>query len=197
MLEKLIEADTNLFLWLNSFHNSFFDSIMWFISGKKEWIPLYLLILGIIIYKYKSKSVWIILSISLVIACSDLVSTQVLKDGIQRFRPTHNPEISHLVHIVNDYRGGYYGFVSSHAANGFGLAVFIVLLLRNKSLSVFMLAWAVLVSYSRIYLGVHYPGDILGGALLGSAFAIIFYRLYQYSMRKYIVPRYYKKETND
>lgn len=197
MLEKLIETDISFFLWLNSFHNDFFDHIMWFISGKKEWIPLYLILLGLIVYKFKTKSIWILISIALVITCSDIVSTKVLKEGIERFRPSHNADIEHLVHIVNGYRGGNYGFVSSHAANSFGLAVFIALLFKDKRITIFMIVWALVVSYSRIYLGVHYPADILGGALVGAAFAWLFYFLYQYSMNKLINPKFYKTIVND
>lgn len=168
MLDNLLKTDQELFLWLNSFHSQAWDRIMWFISGKTEWIPLYLILLALIIYKFRWKSIPVILILILAITLADQIAARVVKEGFQRLRPSHAPEISHLVHIVNNYRGGSYGFVSNHAANSFALAVFMTLLIRNRWLSLFMLFWALVVSYSRIYLGVHYPGDILGGAVLGS-----------------------------
>ena len=107
----------------------------------------------------------------ILITLSDSVAARVIKESVQRLRPTHNPAIESLVHIVNDYRGGSYGFVSNHASNTFALAVFLSLLFRNRYFSIGILIWAAVVSYSRIYLGVHYPGDIIGGALLGVGWA--------------------------
>lgn len=184
MLDWLIEIDTKLFIWLNSFHNDFCDKIMWFISGKKEWLPLYALIIGYIIYKCRWRSIWIFLSVGLLITLADTISTQILKENIERLRPSRNPEISEFVHIVNGYRGGKYGFVSSHAANSMALATFLALVLKNRFFTIFIITWAILVSYSRIYLGVHYPGDIIGGILLGLVLAYTIFNLYKYSIYK-------------
>ena len=177
MLDKLIHIDTRLFLWLNSFHSPCRDSIMWHISGKPEWIPLYLLLLGVIIYKYRWKSIAVILAVSLTITLADQLAVKAFKEVFMRLRPSHEPALEGLVHLVNDYRGGQYGFVSNHAANSFGLAVFISYLFKNKYVTTGMLVWACVVSYSRIYLGVHYPADILGGALLGAGIASFMYFL--------------------
>jgi undecaprenyl-diphosphatase len=178
MLERLNALDTDLFLRLNSFHSPFFDKVMWFISGRIEWLPLYLILIGYIIYRYRWKSVAILVALILGVALADQLAVKAFKEVFQRFRPTHNPEIQNLVHIVNGYRGGNYGFVSNHAANTFALAVFLCFLFRNKFFGAFILVWATIVSYSRIYLGVHYPGDVFGGALLGALIAWLVYLIY-------------------
>ncbi|MBN2522805.1 MAG: phosphatase PAP2 family protein [Bacteroidales bacterium] len=179
MLDQLLKLDTNLFLWLNSHHSPFWDNVMWFISGRIEWLPLYLVLIAFIIYRFRWKSIPILIAAILTIALADQLAVKAFKEVFERLRPTHNPEIQHLVHIVNDYRGGSYGFVSNHAANSFSLAMFISLLFKNHYVTIGMLFWAFLVSYSRIYLGVHYPGDILGGIALGIGigwFIIFIYR---------------------
>ncbi|QQS52131.1 MAG: phosphatase PAP2 family protein [Bacteroidota bacterium] len=177
MLDKILTLDTNLFLWLNGFHSEAWDKVMWFVSGKTEWIPLYALILAFLIYRYKWKSIPVIIAIVLLITMADQVSSNLIKDNVKRLRPSHVNALKNSIHILNDYRGGPYGFVSSHAANSFALAVFLSLVFRNKWFSAFMVIWAIFVSYSRIYLGVHYPGDILGGALLGALIGWLIYQL--------------------
>ena len=179
MLEHLIESDIQLFLWLNGFHSPFWDQIMWFVSGTIEWVPLYLVLTGYIIYRYRWQSIPIIVAVIIGITLADQIAVRVFKEVFERLRPSHNPEIQHLIHFVNNYRGGAYGFVSNHAANSFALAVMLSLVFKNKVFSVCILLWAMLVSYSRIYLGVHYPGDILGGALLGAGIAWLVYFLFQ------------------
>jgi undecaprenyl-diphosphatase len=170
MLEALKQVDAELLLWLNSHHSLFFDRIMYFVSGRWEWIPLYAVILGFIIYRFKWRAIWILLAVALMITLSDQLAN-LLKSTIMRPRPCKDPEIGHLVHLVNDYCGGAYGFVSGHAANAFALATFLSLLYRRRWVIAGMMCWAALVSYSRIYLGVHYPGDVLCGALLGTFLA--------------------------
>lgn len=178
MLDKLIAVDTKVFLCLNSHHSPVWDKIMWHISGKLEWLPLYLILIGYIIYRYRWHSIAIIFAIGIAITLSDQLSVIAFKETIQRLRPTYNPEISHLVHIVNDYRGGLFGFISNHAANSFALACFLSLLIRKKYFNLAIIIWASLVSYSRIYLGVHYPSDILGGAIFGCLIGWLTYLLY-------------------
>jgi undecaprenyl-diphosphatase len=184
MIEKLIQLDKSLFLWLNGFHSPIWDNIMWFISGKLEWIPLYLLLVWYIIYLFKWKSILIILAVILTIILSDQLSVIVFKNVFHRLRPSHAPELQSVIHLVNHYRGGLYGFVSNHAANSFALATFLHLLFRRKMISFGLYTWAVLVSYSRIYIGVHYPADILGGALLGVLIAWGMFSLYRISVSK-------------
>ncbi len=174
MIEQLIRTDQQWLLWLNGHHSPFFDQVMYFISGKYEWIPLYLVLFGILIWKFRWKALWILLAVVVLITLADQFAN-LFKDGIRRYRPCKDPEIGHMVHLVNNYCRSSYGFVSGHAANSFALATFLSLLLRNKWFTVLILFWAALVSYSRIYLGVHYPGDILAGAILGALLAWMIY----------------------
>ena len=168
MIESLDTFDKSLMLYLNGFHSSFWDVIMIFISGKLSWLPLYIYIIGSIIYKYKKRSILIVAAIFISFAATDVISTQVFKKGVKRLRPCKNEQISDQLHVPHGC-GGKYGFFSSHASNTFGLAAFVTLLFwgENKKWSMLFL-WAFIVSYSRIYLGKHYPLDILCGALFGS-----------------------------
>lgn len=183
MIEYLEAIDGKLFAFLNGRHSEFFDRVMWFVSGIPQWIPLYLMILGWILYKFRRKSLLIILSLALLIALSDQISVHI-KLAVDRLRPCQDPDIRGWVHLVKGHCGGLYGFVSGHAANSFAFAVFTSLLLKNRFYIVFILLWASVVSYSRIYLGVHYPGDVLCGAMLGVFLACLVYWMFRVGERK-------------
>jgi undecaprenyl-diphosphatase len=181
MFQTIESADQSLFLWLNSFHGSWGDETMWLISSKWLWIPLYLLIIFKLFKSYKKELLKIIALIIIVIGLSDWISSGVIKTVVKRNRPTHNTELASQVHTYiqadgSEYRGGKFGFVSSHAANSFAIATLAFLLLRRKSKQWgWLFLWATIVSYSRIYLGVHYPLDIIGGAMVGIGVTLTVY----------------------
>jgi undecaprenyl-diphosphatase len=185
MLERL---DQQLFLFLNSFHSPFWDKVMNIISGTSTWIPLYLVILVYLGFKLKRKFIALLIVIAIAVTLSDQISV-LIKNSVQRFRPCHQPELEGMVHIVNGYCGGLYGFVSSHASNCFMVATLCALMIRQRWFTISMFTWAAVIGYSRIYLGVHYPGDVVCGALLGAIVGYAIYKLYQYTDRK-LLPRW-------
>ena len=184
MLEILNNLDTNLFIFLNGIHSPFWDKIMWWISGSKSWMPMYAVIVAYIIYKQRWKSIVTLIFIALLVTLADQISVHGFKEVFQRLRPCHNPGLQDLVHIVNNKCGGKFGFVSSHAANTFAVAFFLSKLIKYRYFSAFIYTWAVIVSYSRIYLGVHYPFDVLGGAFLGVFIGYLTYKLYDFTNQK-------------
>lgn len=137
--------------------------------------------------KFKWKGFYVAIFLGLLFFIADQSSVKLFKDVFERLRPCHNPQIAELVHTLHGKCGGQFGFVSSHASNSFALAVFSGFLLRSKYKYIMpmMIFWAVLVSYSRVYVGVHYPADILGGAILGSVVAILLYWLMKFVNQKF------------
>lgn len=185
MLDLLNRADTWLFLALNGFHNPAFDTFFVGVTCKWTWVPFYA-VLAYLIFKRKKQTFFLILlSVICAITLSDQLSSTIIKPFVARLRPCHEPLLSGLVHIVNDACGGQYGFVSSHAANVFALATLIMLLLKDRKLTALTFSWAALVSISRVYLGVHYPGDIAAGAAIGIGISYVVFELYQRIERSY------------
>ncbi len=184
MLSTLIDLDTQLFLFLNGLHNEAFDSIMAWISGKTTWWPFYLLLLLYLGWTRRWQLVPIIFFIALVVTLADQTSVHLFKEVFERLRPCHEPALKEAVHIVNGRCGGMYGFVSSHAANTFAVAMLLLLIQRKRWFTALMLTWAAIVSYSRIYLGVHYPGDVLGGAVLGVLCGLLVYLLFSWTVQQ-------------
>lgn len=168
MLNQLIKLDHQWFLTINSLHNAFFDEIMYWVSYKYTWIPLYAIILYYIFRQYKKKGLIILIGIILTLLLSDQISVFV-KDYFMRLRPSHNPYYDSIIHLNRNIKGGAYGFVSSHAANTAGLATFLILfpIFQKKIIHLLLVLWVLLVSYSRIYNGLHYPADVVGGIFLG------------------------------
>jgi undecaprenyl-diphosphatase len=182
MTEYLNSIDSQLFLFLNGKHNAFFDPIMYWFSDKWIWLPMYLLIAFFIVKQYKMKGVVMLLFVGVVIALCDQTASHIIKNAVQRLRPSHEPTLTGLVHLSKAGAGGMYGFVSSHAANAFGLATFLYFVLDNnfKLLKYWLFIWAIFVSYSRIYNGVHYPGDVVFAAILGIFIGWGIYKIWYY-----------------
>ncbi len=193
MFDYLSQIDTEIFLFLNGRNSAFWDGVMFWISGKIQWFPLYIGLLAWLIYVFRWKAFIIGFFIIILITLADQGAVLLFKDNIQRLRPCHDPDIQHLVHTVNNYCGGKYGFVSNHAANTFALAMFTSILFKIRWYTYCIFAWALLVSYSRIYLGVHYPGDIIGGAIWGIAAAIAVFYLYRH-FESYLTRKKAKKQ---
>lgn len=177
-MDFLEGIDRSLMLFFNGLHSPLFDFIFYYLS--KTWIgfPLYIYVLFLFYKKNPSKQAIIFtVTIFVTVGLSDLISVHAFKNVFERYRPSHNLEIQDLLHYIHGYHGGTYGFVSSHAANMFAFATFSSLVIKSKPISIIVFVWAGIVSYSRIYLGVHYPADIICGALLGCLIAYITYAL--------------------
>lgn len=180
----ILEVDRKLFLLLNSMNHPDFDGFMLAATDMKFWIPFYLWFI-FILFKKLDQAAWIALCcISLTVLITDQVSSSVLKPLIERLRPSHEPELIGLIHLVNTpsgepYRGGNFGFPSSHAANAFGVAIFLWLILgKTYKWTIFAFPVAAILAYSRIYLGVHYPLDIVAGIILGATTAIFSQKIF-------------------
>lgn len=182
---NLIQWDKDLLVSLNAHHSEFWDGFMWMATDEISWL-LFFATLLYAIYKKKGKEVFlVVLSIALTVIICDQVAG-IFKDWIARPRPSREPDIMNSLHIVNSYRGGKFGFFSSHAANTFGIAMLLSLIMRHWFLTTILFLWAALESYSRIYLGVHYPLDILTGMLFGLLTGFGVYKLHGYFAKKFI-----------
>ena len=175
MLEFLLDIDQDVFLFFNGFHSPFWDRAMFMFSGRFIWVPMYFVILVATFRSFNLRIAitWTI-AVALCILLADQFCATICRPLFERLRPANleNP-LSQFVHIVNDYRGGRYGFPSCHAANSFALATILACIWRGSRLKWFIFIWAVVNSYSRVYLGVHYPGDLLVGAIVGSLIGLL------------------------
>ena len=185
MLERLLHIDTDILLAINGWHAPWADTLMWIVSAKTTWIPLYLLLIGLLVWRYRQPAptpikwlqkvpacVVMIVVIALAVGAADFIASGILKDWVARPRPSRVPELEGVLHLVNGYKSGQYGFVSSHAANTMAVALLFSLIWRNKIATVGLMLWVAANCYSRMYLGVHYPTDILGGLIVGSLVAV-------------------------
>lgn len=180
--------DSRLFLFLNGLHVGWLDTVMVAITEMWLWIPIYLLLLFMVFKRYGKQSWWILLGVVLVIVSSDQLSAHLCKPLFHRLRPCFNPELEGLVHLPKGLPGGRYGFVSSHAANTFAVATFLTAALRKqwRWIGWMLYSWAFISSYSRIYIGVHYPGDILGGAILGILIGLVIWKVVELILKHYL-----------
>lgn len=186
-IQQLIELDKHILMQLNGSDSLFWDGFMYIVTDTKTWIPAAIALLYVIFKNNNLKQgLFILLLIALVVTLADQTSSGICKPLFERYRPTKDPEFMNMVNTVNNYRaGGLYGFISSHAANTFAVAMFISLLVRNAKLSFMMFLWAFIPTYSRVYLGVHYPGDILFGITDGLLSGSVVYLLYKFISNKY------------
>ncbi|MFZ4581505.1 MAG: phosphatase PAP2 family protein [Paludibacter sp.] len=158
---------------------------MYTCSKVPVWIPFYISVIYILLKTYGKKGLWIVLFLILGVVLSDQISV-LIKDSVQRLRPSHDDSLVNFIHLVNNKKAGLYGFVSSHAANTVGFAVLSSLIIRKKLYSISVLIWCTVICYSRIYLGMHFPLDIIGGAILGTCIAVFLYFVYtQTFLKKY------------
>lgn len=193
MLDFIKDIDTQLFLFLNNLGTETWDPFWLKMSEVFIWIPLYLALVIGLFFLFKTKTaLWAILAIALNVVFTDQGSVRMFKNQFERLRPCHEVAIQDEIRLVKGHCGGQYGFVSSHASNSFGIAVLVGLFYRKRWPWVFygMLVWAALVSYSRVYLGVHYPLDIYFGALYGSLVGGLVYA----GFRRWAQPAY-KNQT--
>ncbi|MGL4410552.1 MAG: phosphatase PAP2 family protein [Bacteroidales bacterium] len=167
MIEYLDNLDRAVTLFLNGFHTPWFDNLLFNYSKMWVWVPFYILYIVHLAIKSGRKNLWWLLAIVLTIFISDQISSGILKPLVERFRPSHDPEMKDLIHIVNGYRGGRFGFTSSHASNSVAAATLLMLIIRSRRQTIMLIVWAAIMGYSRIYLGVHYLGDVLCGSMIG------------------------------
>ena len=188
MLDYLNDIDTDALLAVNCLHDTFQDMLWWMVSAKWASLLLVLALIWILLHQNRRHALLVLAMIAIAILIADQVSSGLIKHLVERLRPTHDPSLGDAVHIVNGYRGGMYGFVSSHAANSFAVATFLALLMRHRLVTCSLFAWAALQCYSRVYLGVHYPGDILGGILVGVLAGILVSYLMRWIQRRWHLP---------
>lgn len=181
-METLAHLDSDLFLFLNGLHVDWMDKVMVLITQMWVWFPLYLLLIYWTAKQYGKRCWWIILAVGLVVLCSDQLASHVCKPLFHRLRPCYNTDFLYLIHLPKGLAGGRYGFVSSHAANTFAVAAFLTAALRKnyKWMGIVLYLWAFISSYTRIYIGYHYPGDIVCGALLGILIGLILWKVFQF-----------------
>lgn len=178
--------DESMMLAINGAHNPFWDQAMLHLSAMFIWMPLYILLFVLIYRQFGWKvGLIVVLGLLLVITLCDQISVNAFKERFLRLRPCHSDWLQGQLHMVEGKGcGGQYSFVSSHAANTFGIAIYFASLLRKWWLSILLVLWAAVVSYSRVYLGVHFPLDVLGGAMLGSALGFLVFWAFRFGIKR-------------
>lgn len=196
MFDWLIQLDHKIFLFLNGLHADFLDPLFFWGTKTLVWIPFYIFLLYLVIRKFGWKTLWVLFAIALMVTVSDQLSNLV-KELVSRPRPSHEPLLSG-VHHVNGYKGGAYGFYSAHASSNMAIAVFLIVVMTRpfRYFAALMLFYALFMSYTRIYLGVHYPGDILAGWLMGGTLGLFFGKLVMAGFAKLPVKKPQPSERN-
>lgn len=193
IIETLQDIDEQVMVWLNYDGTTLTDRFWFAFSYKWTWIGANLAILLTFIFRQWPnwrKLLLLILMTALIITLCDQISSSIIKPWAARLRPSHNPEIQHLLYYVNDYHGGRYGFVSSHAANSVGICVWLCKLFAGRIFRWTTILWTICHCYSRIYLGVHYLGDLLGGTIIGLLVGFGGYALYTWLDRRWAMPAF-------
>ena len=187
MIEYLDEIDANALLAINGLNDAFQDMFWWMVSAKWASLLLVLALAWVLLHQNRRHALLVLAMLVLAFVLADQISSGLIKHLVERLRPTHDPDLESMVHVINGYRGGKYGFVSSHAANSFAAVTLLSLIMRHRLVTCSLLSWALLQCYSRMYLGVHYPGDILGGIIVGLLVGWIVWCLMRWIERRWHV----------
>ncbi|MBP3850240.1 MAG: phosphatase PAP2 family protein [Prevotella sp.] len=189
-MEELIHFDKQLLLALNGSDSVFLDYVIMTLTNARTWIPLYLALFYVVLKTNRGlREVLLVLaSAGLCVLLAGTIDDTIVKPLVARWRPTHDPEIGALVDVVNGYRGGNYGFFSAHAANTFSIALFFSLLMRRRLLVIALVCYSLVNCWTRLYLGVHYPGDITVGLLWG---ALVGWSVYRFFYCRFTTPPVY------
>ena len=188
MLDYLNDIDTEVLLAINGWHGTFQDAFWWLIIAKWASALLVLALVWVLLHQNRLHAVLVLAMLVLAFLLADQLSSGLVKPLVERLRPTWNHSLDNMVHTVNNYRGGMFGFVSSHAANSFAASMLIALIMRHRLVTISLFMWALLQSYSRVYLGVHYPGDILGGIVIGTLVGWAVWCLMRWIQRHWHLP---------
>lgn len=189
MIEYLNGIDADALLAVNGLHDMFQDAFWWMVTAKWSSLLLVLALAWILLHQNRRHALLVLAMLVLSILVADQVSSGLIKHLVERLRPTHDPSLESMVHVINGYRGGLYGFVSSHAANSFAVATLLALVMRHRVVTLSMFTWALLQCYSRVYLGVHYPGDILGGIIVGVLAGWLVWQLMRWIEHRWRIPQ--------
>lgn len=188
MIDYLVDVDKTALLAVNGMYSVFQDAFWWMASAKWSSLLLVLALLWILMRQNRRHALLVLLMVAVAVLVADQVSSGLIKHLVERLRPTHDPSLENAVHVINGYRGGMYGFVSSHAANFFAIATLVTLIMRRGLVAAALYGWGLVQCYSRIYLGVHYPGDILGGMIVGLLAGWLVWCLMRWVQRRWRLP---------
>jgi len=189
MLEFLIDIDAQALLAVNGLHDAFQDALWWLVTAKWSSLLLLLALFWVLLRQNRRHALLMLAMIALTVLIADQMSSGLIKQLVQRLRPTHDPALESAIHVINGYRGGMYGFVSSHASNFVASSTIMALVMRHRAVTLSLTVWTLMQCYSRVYLGVHYPGDIMGGILIGLLSGGLVWGMMCWIQRRWNVPR--------